>query len=49
MDDDRDCAEHVWQVVGLQLDDERAGLEKECLRCGALTIVSGDELGGWVG
>lgn len=49
MDDDADCAEHVWQVIGVRLDPDGAGLEKECVRCGALVVVAGDELGGWVG
>ena len=49
MDDDADCAGHVWQVIGVRLDHDGAGLEKECVRCGALVVVAGDELGGWVG
>lgn len=49
MDDDADCAGHVWQVIGVLLDHDGAGLEKECVRCGALVVVAGDELGGWVG
>jgi len=49
MDDDADCAEHVWQVIGLDLADEGAALEKECERCGAVLLVGSEELGGWVG
>ena len=49
MDDDRDCVEHVWRVVGLVLEEDGAMVEHECGRCGASMLVSPDELGGWAG
>ena len=49
MDDDADCAGHVWRMVGLVLDGTGTMVEHECGRCGASMLVSPDELGGWVG
>lgn len=49
MDDDRDCVEHVWRVVGLVLEEDGAMVEHECGRCGASMLVSPDELGGRIG
>ncbi|MFC8732171.1 hypothetical protein ACFT5B_06915 [Luteimicrobium sp. NPDC057192] len=34
-DDDRDCPEHVWQLVAYDLIPGESMLEYECTRCGA--------------
>ena len=48
MDDDADCDGHEWVVHGLVLELDGAMVEHECSRCGAVMLVSADELGGRV-
>ena len=41
MDDDGDCAEHVWVVDQLHLHSAGADEARHCARCGAVTYDGG--------
>jgi hypothetical protein len=47
-DDDRDCVEHLWVLQGVTLTMAGAQADYECSRCGAVSVVTGDQMTGRV-
>jgi hypothetical protein len=42
-DDDADCVEHVWHLVGATFGDRGSDSEYKCVRCGAVLAVGPGE------
>lgn len=40
MDDDADCVEHAWRLVGVTTDDAGAHQDFECTRCPAVLVTT---------
>lgn len=47
-DDDADCVEHVWAMVGMTCGWDGTHIEWACERCGVPMVQGPDELAGRV-
>lgn len=45
-DDDQDCPEHIWVLVGMTCDMDGTHNEYRCQRCETLMVVGPDEMSG---